>query len=310
MNILISGGAGFLGSHVVDSLVEKSHRIFVLDNLLTGDTKNIHRHIESNRVEFLNYDVQNHIEISEDLDVVMHLASAASPKAYTQFPINTLKAGSIGTINTLGLAKNKKAKYLITSTSEIYGDPKESPQKETYWGNVNPIGPRSMYDEAKRFSEACVTSYNNIHKLNTRIVRLFNTYGPRMKLNDGRVVTNFIYQALKNENITVYGDGTQTRSFCFATDTVKGIIKALDSNSGEVFNIGNPQEITVNELAETIIKLTNSSSKIEFKELPIDDPLKRKPDITKARELLDWQPKVGLEEGLLETINWVNSQIN
>lgn len=310
MNILISGGAGFLGSHVVDSLVEKSHRIFVLDNLLTGDTKNIHQHIESNRVEFLNYDVQNHIEISEDLDVVMHLASAASPKAYTQFPINTLKAGSIGTINTLGLAKNKKAKYLITSTSEIYGDPKESPQKETYWGNVNPIGPRSMYDEAKRFSEACVTSYNNIHKLNTRIVRLFNTYGPRMKLNDGRVVTNFIYQALKNENITVYGDGTQTRSFCFATDTVKGIIKALDSNSGEVFNIGNPQEITVNELAETIIKLTNSSSKIEFKELPIDDPLKRKPDITKARELLDWQPKVGLEEGLLETINWVNSQIN
>ena len=310
MNILISGGAGFLGSHIVDRLVEKNHHIFVLDNLLTGDKTNINEHIESNNIEFLNHDVQHHIEVDEDLDVVMHLASAASPKAYTHFPINTLKAGSIGTINTLGLAKNKKAKYLLTSTSEIYGNPKESPQKETYWGNVNPIGPRSMYDEAKRFSEACVTSYNNIHNLNTRIVRLFNTYGPRMKLNDGRVVTNFIYQALKNENITVYGDGTQTRSFSFVTDTVEGIIKALDSNSGEVFNIGNPQEITVNQLAETIIKLTNSSSKIEFKELPIDDPLKRKPDITKARELLDWQPYVGLEEGLLETINWVNSQIN
>ena len=310
MNILISGGAGFLGSHIVDRLVEKNHHIFVLDNLLTGDKTNINEHIESKKVQFLNHDVQNHIEVEEDLDVVMHLASAASPKAYTQFPINTLKAGSIGTINTLGLAKSKKAKYLLVSTSEIYGDPKESPQKETYWGNVNPIGPRSMYDEAKRFSEACVASYNNIHNLNTRIVRLFNTYGPRMQLNDGRVVTNFIYQALKNQEITVYGDGTQTRSFCFSTDTVEGIFKALDSNSGEVFNIGNPQEITVNELAEKIIKLTNSNSKIKFKELPIDDPLKRKPDITKAQKLLDWQPKVGLEEGLQKTINWVNSQIN
>lgn len=310
MNILITGGAGFLGSHLVDKLVEKNHHIIVLDSLLTGDKTNINEHIESNNVEFLNHDVQNYIEVAEGLDVVMHLASAAAPNAYTQFPINTLKAGSIGTINTLGLAKSKKAKYLLVSTSEIYGDPKESPQKETYWGNVNPIGPRSMYDEAKRFSEACVASYNKIHNLNTRIVRLFNTYGPRLKLNDGRVVTNFIYQALKNENITVYGDGTQTRSFCFVTDTVEGIIKALDSNSGEVFNIGNPQEITVNQLAETIIKLTNSSSKIEFKELPIDDPLKRKPDITKARELLDWQPNVGLEEGLQKTINWVNSKIN
>ena len=310
MNILITGGAGFLGSHLVDKLVEKNHHIFVLDSLLTGNKTNINEHIESNNVEFLNHDVQNYIEVAEGLDVVMHLASAAAPKAYTQFPINTLKAGSIGTINTLGLAKSKKAKYLLVSTSEIYGDPKESPQKETYWGNVNPIGPRSMYDEAKRFSEACVASYNNIHNLNTRIVRLFNTYGPRMQLNDGRVVTNFIYQALKNQEITVYGDGTQTRSFCFATDTVEGMIKALDSNSGEVFNIGNPQEITVNELAEKIIKLTNSNSKIKFKELPIDDPLKRKPDITKAQKLLDWQPKVGLEEGLQKTINWVNSQIN
>jgi dTDP-glucose 4,6-dehydratase len=310
MNILITGGAGFLGSHLVDKLIEKNHHIIVLDSLLTGDKTNINEHIESNNVEFLNHDVQNYIEVAEGLDIVMHLASAAAPNAYTQFPINTLKAGSIGTINTLGLAKSKKAKYLLVSTSEIYGDPKESPQKETYWGNVNPIGPRSMYDEAKRFSEACVASYNKIHNLNTRIVRLFNTYGPRLKLNDGRVVTNFIYQALKNENITVYGDGTQTRSFCFVTDTVEGIIKALDSNSGEVFNIGNPQEITVNQLAETIIKLTNSSSKIEFKELPIDDPLKRKPDITKARELLDWQPNVGLEEGLQKTINWVNSKIN
>lgn len=307
--ILVTGGAGFLGSHIVDSLVEKSHRIFVLDNLLTGDTTNIHKHIESNRVEFLNYDVQNHIEISEDLDVVMHLASAASPKAYTQFPINTLKAGSIGTINTLGLAKNKKAKYLITSTSEIYGDPKESPQKETYWGNVNPIGPRSMYDEAKRFSEACVTSYNNIHNLNTRIVRLFNTYGPRMKLNDGRVVTNFIVQALKGEDITVYGDGSQTRSFSYVQDTVNGIVSLMESEHNDVFNIGNPTEITINELASKIIEITNTNSKLINKDLPQDDPKQRKPDITKAKTLLNWEPKVKLEDGLTKTIDWVSSQL-
>ena len=310
LKILITGGAGFLGSHIVDNLVKENHFVMVLDNLLTGDTKNIETHIENKNVLFINHDVQHHIDIVEDIDIVLHLASAASPKAYTQFPINTLKAGSIGTINTLGLAKNKNSKYLITSTSEIYGNPQESPQKETYWGNVNPIGPRSMYDEAKRFSEACVTSYHNIHNVNTRIVRLFNTYGPRMKLNDGRVVTNFIYQALKNKNITIYGDGTQTRSFCFVSDTVEGIIKSLNSNSGEVFNIGNPQEITVNELAEIIIKLTNSDSKIEFKELPIDDPLKRKPDISKAKKILDWQPKVSLEDGLQETVKWVNSQIS
>ena len=240
----------------------------------------------------------------------MHLASAASPKAYTDNPINTLKAGSIGTINTLGLAKAKHAKYLLTSTSEVYGDPEISPQPESYWGRVNPNGVRSMYDEAKRFAEAAVSSYNRIYNIDSRIVRLFNTYGPKMKINDGRVVTNFIVQALNGEDITIYGKGNQTRSFCYVSDTVAGIIKAMDSESNEVFNIGNPNEITILQLAETIIQLTESKSGVKYQELPDDDPSQRKPDIDKAINILDWKPDIGLEEGLNKTIGWVKANLN
>lgn len=310
MNILITGGAGFIGSHLVDKFISRKYNVIAIDNLLTGTIKNLDPFLKNENFTFLNLDVQNHIEISQDLDYVLHLASAASPKAYTQHPINTLKAGSIGTINTLGLAKAKNAKYLLTSTSEVYGDPQISPQPETYWGNVNPNGVRSMYDEAKRFAEAAVASYNRIYNLDTRIVRLFNTYGPNMKINDGRVVTNFISQAISNQDITIYGKGDQTRSFCYVDDTVSGIIKAMESNSSEVFNIGNPNEITILQLAEKIISLTNSNSSIKFVNLPEDDPMQRNPDITKANEKLNWFPKVLLEDGLMKTIEWVEKSMN
>ena len=310
MNILITGGAGFIGSHLVDKFISRKYNVIAIDNLLTGTKKNLDLFLKNENFTFLNLDVQNHIEISQDLDYVLHLASAASPKAYTQHPINTLKAGSIGTINTLGLAKAKNAKYLLTSTSEVYGDPQISPQPETYWGNVNPNGVRSMYDEAKRFAEAAVASYNRIYNLDTRIVRLFNTYGPNMKINDGRVVTNFISQAISNQDITIYGNGDQTRSFCYVDDTVSGIIKAMESNSSEVFNIGNPNEITILQLAEKIISLTNSNSSIKFVDLPEDDPMQRNPDITKANEKLNWFPEVLLEDGLMKTIAWVEKSMN
>tara|TARA_B100000963_G_scaffold172143_1_gene149688 strand:+ start:2523 stop:3455 length:933 start_codon:yes stop_codon:yes gene_type:complete len=310
LNILITGGAGFIGSHLIDKFISKKYNIIVIDNLLTGTKKNLDPFLKNENFTFLNLDVQNHIEISQDLDYVLHLASAASPKAYTQHPINTLKAGSIGTINTLGLAKAKNAKYLLTSTSEVYGDPQISPQPETYWGNVNPNGVRSMYDEAKRFAEAAVASYNRIYNLDTRIVRLFNTYGPKMKINDGRVVTNFISQAISGEDITIYGNGDQTRSFCYVEDTVSGIIKAMESDSSEVFNIGNPNEITILHLAEKVISLTNSKSQIKFVELPEDDPMQRNPDITKANQKLNWYPEVLLEDGLMKTIEWVEKSIH
>ena len=310
LNILITGGAGFIGSHLVEKFLSVGEKVIVVDNLLTGAIENLSLFNGNPNFIFMNHDVQHHIDIEMELDYVLHLASAASPRAYTEHPINTLKAGSSGTINTLGLAKAKNAKYLLTSTSEIYGNPKVSPQSETYWGNVNPNGPRSMYDEAKRFSEAAVSSYNRIYNLNTRIVRLFNTYGPKMKIDDGRVVTNFIFQALNGEDITIYGKGDQTRSFCYVEDTLSGIIKAMDSESSEVFNIGNPNEITVKKLAEIIIKLTNSNSSLKFLELPEDDPMQRKPDISKAEEFLNWSPKIPLEEGLLKTIDWVKSSIN
>ena len=310
LNVLITGGAGFVGSHLVERFVSKNYNVTVIDNLLTGSKKNLEPFLENENFTFIDFDVQNHIEISQDLDYVLHLASAASPKAYTQHPINTLKAGSIGTINTLGLAKAKSSKYLLTSTSEVYGDPQISPQPETYWGNVNPNGVRSMYDEAKRFAEAAVASYNRIYNLDTRIVRLFNTYGPKMKINDGRVVTNFISQAIKGEDITIYGNGNQTRSFCFIDDTVLGIIKAMESDSSEVFNIGNPNEITILQLAEKVISLTNSKSAIKFVQLPEDDPMQRKPDITKANKKLNWFPEVSLEDGLLKTIEWVENSID
>ena len=310
MNILITGGAGFIGSHLIEKFIENQYKVIVIDNLLTGSKKNIKHFFENENFTFIDFDVQNHIEVVEDLDYVLHLASAASPKAYSEHPINTLKAGSIGTINTLGLAKAKNAKYLLTSTSEIYGDPLVSPQPESYWGNVNPNGRRSMYDEAKRFAEAAVSSYNRIYDLDTRILRLFNTYGPKMKVNDGRVVTNFISQAITGNDITIYGQGNQTRSFCYIDDTVSGILKAMESAKSEVFNIGNPNEITILQLAEKVIELTNSNSEIKFLKLPDDDPMQRKPDITKANKELDWFPEVTLEEGLKKTIKWVENSID
>ena len=309
MNILITGGAGFVCSHLADTLFEKNHDLILLDNLLTGNKNNIEHLLEYKNVKFIQHDVQDHIDISEEIDFIFHFASAASPIAYQENPVNTLKAGSIGTINTLGLAKVKNAAYLLASTSEIYGDPEVSPQSEEYWGNVNPNGERSMYDEAKRFAEAATATYSRTYNLQTKVVRIFNTYGPRMQLNDGRVVTNFIVQALKGEDITVYGDGSQTRSFSYVQDTVNGIVSLMESEHNDVFNIGNPTEITINELASKIIEITNSNSKLINKDLPQDDPKQRKPDITKAKTLLNWEPKVKLEDGLTKTVDWVSSQL-
>jgi dTDP-glucose 4,6-dehydratase len=310
MNIVITGGSGFVGSYLCENLINDGHKIIVIDNLLTGSTENINNLMDNENFSFIEHDVQNHIEIEDKVDYVLHFASAASPKAYTEHPVNTLKAGSVGTINTLGLAKKHDAEYLLASTSEVYGDPLISPQNEEYWGNVNPNGERSMYDEAKRFAEAAVATYSRSYNLKTKIVRIFNTYGPRMQLNDGRVVTNFIVQALRNENITIYGDGSQTRSFSYVEDTVAGIISLMNSSEYDVFNIGNPNEMTVGQLAEKIIELTDSTSEIKYLELPNDDPKQRKPDITKAKTKLNWEPKVNLEEGLTKTITWVQEQLS
>ena len=310
MNIVITGGSGFVGSYLCEKLINDGHKIIVIDNLLTGSTENIDNLLDNENFSFIEHDVQDHIEIEDKVDYVLHFASAASPKAYTEHPVNTLKAGSVGTINTLGLAKKHSAEYLLASTSEVYGDPLISPQNEEYWGNVNPNGERSMYDEAKRFAEAAVATYSRSYGLKTKIVRIFNTYGPRMQLNDGRVVTNFIVQALRNENITIYGDGTQTRSFSYVEDTVAGIISLMNSTEYDVFNIGNPNEMTVGQLAEKIIKITDSTSEIKYLELPNDDPQQRKPDITKAKTKLNWEPKVNLDEGLAKTITWVEEQLS
>ncbi len=310
MNIVITGGSGFVGSYLCENLINDGHKIIVIDNLLTGSTENINNLMDNENFSFIEHDVQNHIEIEDKVDYVLHFASAASPKAYTEHPVNTLKAGSVGTINTLGLAKKHDAEYLLASTSEVYGDPLISPQNEEYWGNVNPNGERSMYDEAKRFAEAAVATYSRSYDLKTKIVRIFNTYGPRMQLNDGRVVTNFIVQALRNENISIYGDGSQTRSFSYVEDTVAGIISLMNSSEYDVFNIGNPNEMTVGQLAEKIIELTDSTSEIKYFELPNDDPKQRKPDITKAKTKLNWEPKVNLEEGLTKTITWVQEQLS
>ena len=310
MNIVITGGSGFVGSYLCEKLINDGHKIIVIDNLLTGSTENINDLLDNENFSFIEQDVQDHIEIEDKVDYVLHFASAASPKAYTEHPVNTLKAGSVGTINTLGLAKKHSAEYLLASTSEVYGDPLISPQNEEYWGNVNPNGERSMYDEAKRFAEAAVATYSRSYGLKTKIVRIFNTYGPRMQLNDGRVVTNFIVQALRNENITIYGDGTQTRSFSYVEDTVAGIISLMNSTEYDVFNIGNPNEMTVGKLAEKIIELTDSTSEIKYLELPNDDPKQRKPDITKAKTKLNWEPKVNLEEGLTKTITWVEEHLS
>ena len=311
MNIVLTGGSGFIGSHLSKELLKNGeNKLIVVDNLLTGNLDNIQDLLDHENATFIQHDVQDHIEIDEKVDYVFHLASAASPVAYTENPVNTLKAGSLGTINTLGLARKHGAEYFLASTSEVYGDPLVTPQNEEYWGNVNPNGERSMYDEAKRFAEAATATYARSYDLKTKIIRIFNTYGPNMQLNDGRVVTNLIVQALNDQDLTIYGDGSQTRSFSYVSDTVAGIIAMMESNHYEVFNIGNPYEMTVKELAETILKLTNSKSEIIYKPLPNDDPKQRRPDINKANEKLNWEPKVDLETGLNTTIEWIKKELS
>ena len=302
--ILITGGAGFIGSHLCDRFIEEGYSVICMDSLVTGSLKN-KRHLLKNRnFEFVKHDVSKYINIKGKVDYVLHFASPASPIDYLKFPIKTLKVGSLGTHNALGVAKLKKAGFLLASTSEVYGDPKIHPQKETYWGNVNPIGPRGVYDEAKRFAEAITMAYNRVHKIDTRIVRIFNTYGERMRMQDGRAIPAFIAQALKMRPITVFGSGKQTRSFCYVDDLVDGLLRLMKAKINTPVNLGNPNEMTIVELAEVIIKLTNSKSKIIHKPLPIDDPKVRQPDIQLARKVLRWKPKVALEKGLLKTIEW------
>ena len=303
MRIVITGAAGFIGSHLSDRLLDQGHSVIGIDNLLTGDLANI-AHLSGRDFTFVKHNVTNYINVDGPVDCVFHWASPASPIDYLEWPIPTLKVGALGTHNALGLAKAKGAKFVIASTSEVYGDPLEHPQKETYWGNVNPIGPRGVYDEAKRFAEAITMAYHRYHGLDTKIVRIFNTYGPRMRIRDGRAVPNFIAQALKNEDVTIFGSGKQTRSFCYISDLVTGILALMASPLNEPVNIGNPHEMSIAEMAETIIKMTGSKSKIVFKPLPTDDPQVRKPDITQARTKLGWEPKVKLEDGLTATIEY------
>ncbi|OGS19489.1 MAG: NAD-dependent dehydratase [Elusimicrobia bacterium RIFOXYA2_FULL_50_26] len=302
MRILITGGAGFIGSHLSDLFLGKGHSVIAMDNLITGNLKNIEHLFGNERFQFIKHDVTNYIHVPGKVDAVMHFASPASPIDYLKHPIPTLKVGALGTHKALGLAKEKKAIFMLASTSEVYGDPLVNPQTESYWGNVNPIGPRGVYDEAKRFAEAMVMAYHRYHKMPVRIVRIFNTYGPRMRSRDGRAVPEFIMQALANKPVPVFGTGNQTRSFCYVTDLVGGLYKLLMSKFNEPVNIGNPHEITLNELATTIIKLTGSKSKIARKPLPIDDPKVRRPDITRAKKILKWSPEVSLETGLKSTI--------
>ena len=300
--VLITGGAGFLGSHLCDNFLKKGAKVIAVDNLITGSMTNIEHLIKNPRFEFIKMDVTNYLHVPGPLDLVMHFASPASPIDYARWPIPTLKVGALGSHKALGLAKEKGARFALASTSEVYGDPEVNPQPETYWGNVNPIGPRGVYDEAKRFAEAMTMAYHRSHGIPVRIVRIFNTYGPRMRTEDGRAVPNFITQALRGKPITVYGDGSQTRSLTYVSDLVDGIDRLVRSNSTGPINIGNPVEMTLLEIAETIKRLTKSRSKIVFRKLPVDDPKVRRPDITLARKLLKWEPKVPLEEGLKRTI--------
>jgi dTDP-glucose 4,6-dehydratase len=306
---LITGGAGFLGSHLCDLFLSRGHEVICMDNFLTGSPNNIKHLFGKDGFSFIKQDVTNYIHIDGPLDYVLHFASPASPIDYLEKPIQTLKVGSLGTHKTLGVAKDKGARYLIASTSEVYGDPLTHPQKEEYWGNVNPVGPRGVYDEAKRFAEAMTMAYHRFHGVETRIVRIFNTYGERMRVNDGRVVPAFISQALRNEPLTVFGDGSQTRSFCYYSDLIEGIYRLLMSDEAQPTNIGNPSEMTVLQFAEEIKRLTGSKAPIEFLPLPEDDPKIRRPDISKAREILKWEPKVPLEEGLSKTIEYFRSVV-
>jgi len=306
--IVITGAAGFIGSHLAETLLDRDYTVIGIDNLLTGDTANI-AHLHNRDFSFIKHDVTNYIYIDGPVDFVLHWASPASPIDYLELPIPTLKVGALGTHKALGLAKAKNARFVIASTSEVYGDPLEHPQKETYWGNVNPVGPRGVYDEAKRFAEAMTMAYHRYHGVDTKIVRIFNTYGPRMRLNDGRAVPAFMSQVLRNQDVTVFGDGSQTRSFTYITDLVDGIIKLMLSSENDPVNIGNPVEMTIKQIAETIIKMTGSTSKIVYRPLPTDDPKQRRPDITRARTLLGWEPKVQLEEGLVKTIEYFRTKV-
>lgn len=305
---LVTGGAGFLGSHLCDLLLTKGYDVLCVDNLITGNRQNI-THIKSDKFSYMSHDVTKPLYLNKKIDFLYHLASPASPIDYLELPIQTLKVGALGTHNMLGLAKKHGARFLLASTSEVYGDPLVNPQSEEYWGNVNPIGPRGVYDEAKRFAEAMTMAYHRYHKLDTRIVRIFNTYGPRMRLDDGRVVPNFIGQSLRGDEITVYGDGSQTRSFCHVSDEIDGIYNLMMSDYNMPMNIGNPDEYTILEFAKIILRITESRSKTVFKSLPVDDPKQRRPDITKARKLLGWEPKVSLEQGLKETIKYFKDDL-
>lgn len=305
--VLITGAAGFLGSHLCDKFINLGYYVIGMDNLITGDLKNIEHLMPNKNFEFYHHDVSKYVHIPGELDYILHFASPASPIDYLKIPIQTLKVGSLGTHNLLGLAKAKNARIIVASTSEVYGDPMVHPQKETYWGNVNPVGPRGVYDEAKRFQEAITMAYHRFHGVETRIVRIFNTYGPRMRLNDGRVLPAFIGQALRGEDLTIFGDGSQTRSFCYVEDLVEGIYRLLMSDYAEPMNIGNPGEITISQFAEEIIKLTGTTQKVIYKPLPVDDPMQRQPDITLAKEKLGWEPKVSRAEGLQITYDYFRS---
>jgi dTDP-glucose 4,6-dehydratase len=308
VRVVITGAAGFIGSHLTETLLDQGHSVVGIDNLITGDLANI-AHLRDRDLDFIRHDVTRYIDVSGPVDLVLHWASPASPIDYLELPIQTLKVGSLGTHNALGLAKAKGARFVIASTSEVYGDPLEHPQRETYWGNVNPIGPRGVYDEAKRFAEAITMAYHRHHGVDTKIVRIFNTYGPRMRLHDGRAVPAFISQALRGEDVTIFGSGAQTRSFCYITDLVEGILKLAASSTNDPVNIGNPHELSIEDIARTIIRMTGSSSKLVYRPLPTDDPKVRQPDITRARTILGWEPRVPLEQGLTSTIEYFRSKV-
>jgi dTDP-glucose 4,6-dehydratase len=305
---VVTGAAGFIGSHLCEALLSRGHSVIGIDNLITGDMANI-AHLRDKDFQFVRHDVTQYVDVDGNVDCVLHWASPASPIDYLMLPIQTLKVGSLGTHNALGLAKAKGARFVLASTSEVYGDPLQHPQRETYWGNVNPIGPRGVYDEAKRFAEAITLAYHRTHGVDTKIVRIFNTYGPRMRLRDGRAVPAFMSQALRNEDVTVFGDGTQTRSFCYVSDLVEGILRLMESNTHEPVNIGNPHEVTIEQIARTIISLVGSTSRIVFRPLPQDDPKQRQPDITRAQSVLGWQPTIGLEEGLAKTVGYFKTKL-
>jgi dTDP-glucose 4,6-dehydratase len=305
---VITGAAGFIGSHLSEALLDRGYSVIGIDNLLTGSTDNI-AHLANRDFTFVKHDVTNYIFVEGPVDVVLHWASPASPIDYLELPIPTLKVGALGTHKALGLAKAKNARFVLASTSEVYGDPLEHPQKETYWGNVNPIGPRGVYDEAKRFAEAMTVAYRRYHGVDTKIVRIFNTYGPRMRVNDGRAVPAFMSQALRNEDVTIFGSGEQTRSFCYVSDLVDGIIRLMESDLNDPVNIGNPHEMTIEQIARAIIQISGSKSKIVYRPLPEDDPKVRRPDITRAKTLLGWEPKVPLEEGLVKTLAYFRTKV-